>query len=575
MKKIWTLWCLLLLCGSLWAGEKLTDQLQFPAEFVQVNQLDDLTDGSWYALGGINVYGHLVFMSNAIQPNGKLYGFNMKNEPTEVQHFKNNYYIWQIVHIDDLHIALRSQRTSEYLTRKKENGLGLELCGNLTSAAHWRLGKSKKGHFLLSDPMDPDRTLSVSSQFLSGDVVGYFDNYETPDTPELYIYKKPGRMIDIPGHVDLPKEGQRIALFDEKLVRLRDGSSREVRDEALIDGTLAPDSEMDIWQCHLKGGSRFVLERDGNYLGYELYESAEPSVWEINHGYICTVEEMPRYLCFDIQTSRWQLLSSALARATAHWVAVAAPPHRQVNSQGICRLSGGWSASALSALDWQGVRCLDLTALVLPAYAQNFVTLAETPNLPIFVTESSSVHVPSSWNFVVCCGKTNHLLRPTTLVDRAPFYTDRSFEVSEGQLEYLREAVTDEGWQTLCLPFAARSVSGELAHFVSFTGGELVFTPSVEVHAGMPYLVRVAAGLPLRIVSSACTVAPRCTETAQMCGTYEGFSVQNGQSGTYFLATEGLRFDEAATGSFLPPFRAFVHISSSDNVFPLHIKLSR
>lgn len=575
MRKLWTLWCMLLLCGSLWAGETLTDELQLPADFVQVKELDDLTDESWYAFGGTNVYGHLVFMSNHIQSNGKLYGCNMEKEPTEVQRFKNEDYIWQMIHIDATHIALKSQRTGEYLTRKKEDGLGLELCEQLTSAAHWRLSKGKKGHFLLSAPMDPDRTLSVSSQFASGDAVGYFDNYEIPDTPELYIYKKPGRMIDIPGHVDLPKEGQRIALFDEKLVRLRDGSSREVRDVALTDGTLAPESEMDIWQCHLKGGSRFVLERDGGYLGYELCESAELSVWQINHGYICTVEETPRYLCYDAQTSRWQLLPPASARITAHWVAVAEPPHRQVDAQGVCRLSGGWSASALAALDWNGVRCLDLTALVLPVYAQDFETLADTPNLPIFVAESSSDHVPSGWNFVVSCGKTNRLLRPTTLTDRTPFYTDRPFEVSEGQLEYVREAVNDEGWQTLCLPFPAQSVSGELAHFTSYAGGELNFAPSLEVHAGTPYLVRVAAGLPLRIVSSAGTVVPQCTATAQMSGTYEGLSVQDGQNGHYFLSAEGMRFDEAAAGSFLPPFRAFFHISSAGNAFPLHIKMSK
>lgn len=575
MKKLWTLWCLLLLCGSILADETHTEELQLPADFVQVSQPDDLKDENWYAFGGINLEGHLVYMSNSVLRNGKLSGCDMKAAPTEVQRFTNDYYIWRIVRIDATQIALKSLRTGEYLTRKKENGLGLRFLKELTPASHWRTGKGKNGHLILADPVNPERALSVSSQFSGNGANCNFDNYEISDTPELLIYKKPGRTIDIPGHVDLPKEGQRLALFDENRVRLRDGSSREVRDVALADGTLAPAPEMDIWQCRLKGGNRFVLERDGAYLGYELCESADPSVWQINHGYICTDEDSPRYLCYDAQASRWQLLPPDLARTTAHWGAVAESPYRQVNAQGVCRLSGGWSAPDLSALDWQGIRCLDLTALALPVYAQDFVTFAETPNLPVFVAESSSAYVPSGWNFVVSCGTSNRLLRPTTLTDRSPFYTDRPFEVSEGQLEYVREAVNDEGWQTLCLPFAARSVSAELAHFTSYAGGELVFAPSVEVRAGTPYLVRVAAGMPLRVVSSAGKVVPQCTATAQMCGTYERMSVRSGQNGHYYLSAEGVSFDEAAPGSSLPPFRAYLRLSRSMHIAPMHIKMSK
>ena len=575
MKPFKYFFCLLLgCCLSLLetaVAQRVSDGLELPADFVRVKQLSELTTEGWYTLGGVDVEGHLVYMMNEVLSNRKMDAINSLREPPESQRFQNTRLIWRMVRLDNNSIALQSGLDGTFLTRKHDGELGLQLTNKQTEQARWQVRTGKFGDFLLADPTAPNRTLSVITNMNGQGTYSCFDNYSQSDSPGLCIYKKPQRAIEVPGYVELPAEGQRLVLYDEQQFRQLDGGAASVHDYALADGTLAPDGEMDIWTCRYRGMHHFVLERDGIFLTYDLVAGSQADEWQILKGYLCTVEEQPRYLCYDAPSSRWTVRMADEAAAMAHWAAVAASPQRQVDGAGVCRLYGGWSASALSALDWQGVRCLDLTAISLPLQARDFSGVAETANLPVFVSEKSQDLVPGSWNFVVTCGIKNRLLRPTMLVDGASFYTDRAFSVEAGQMEYVRECTGEDEWQTLCLPFDVRSPEVPLAVLVGCTGEALEFEPVTEVKGGCPCLIPTSGMSGFSVSSEACTVAAGCGRMAVMQGSYQEILVQPGKSG-FFLAPGGMSFDQAAPGSHLAPFRAYLVFNPDKYADSLHIQ---
>lgn len=549
------------------------EELAFPAEVVRVTQETQLSEEQLCVLGGRDTKGHFSFMTPQLLSNHKLHGVYTGQEPSSTYMLQDGQYLWYLLRSGQKNVVLRSVRTGLYLTRKAGGKLGLIFQKVPESRSEWLLTQGSADRFVLSDPEYPERSLSLYVSPGQGVPDYYFDNYSMPDSPELYIYQLAGGEALLPGSVELPSEGQRLALFDDRRVRMRDGSAAEVYDCTLLDGTLAPQPEMDVWQCHLCGGQRFTLGRQGRYLNYELKEDIHPVEWQIANGHICTVEAEPRYLCFDADNRTWHLSPASEARATAHWIPVSADPLRTVDRQGVCRLSGGWTASRLSAVSWQGVRCMDLTSIVLPLHASAFLSRPDGSNIPVFVHESAVKHLPSAWSFVVSCGAENRLLCHTVLSDGVPCYTDRPFVVGEGQMEYSRAACSDEGWQTLCLPFTGRLASATLAVLDSYVAGELRFVPADHLQAGLPGIVRVATGVPLRVVSEACTFTSAGMSGQVMRGTTTGMTLKDGQIPSYFLAPDGMSFERAAPESHLSPFRAYILLQSAVQPFQHRVRV--
>ena len=559
MKQLFSIFFFALLWGSLvlYAQDE-TEQLELPTDFMRIQQQSELEDLGWYTCAIQNAEGKLVFMTHTLLKNKKMDALCSTTGPKEIIEFTNKRLLWKISRPDDMHIVLQDAETLNYLARKTDNALGLKFEASPSKLAQWVLTSGETpGTFVLADPSDSDRILSFTSTVTGNGVYYNYDNYKNFEGSEFYFYKKPQRLVEIPGHVTRPAQGQRIVLYDNRCMRLQNGQAEEVKHYALADGSLAPCADMDIWTCHWRGTNGFVLEREGSYLDYTLQPVPAETPWQIVRGYICTQEEEPRYLCYDSNGRSWLLCTADEARHTAHWAPVAQEPLMQCATNGVCTLTGGWDAVALAEIDVASIRCLDLTGVPLPLQSLPFVSFSPSSNIPIFVNSEYAEYAPSSWHFVVSCSDQNRLMRHTLLTDRMPFFTDRPIAVEQGQLEYVREAQSDDSWQTLCLPFAAQTAGVELASYVSMTEGRLKFESASSLQGGVPYLVRCKAGLALRFQSSRGVLTPQCVETSDFKGTFADVTINEGQIRQYFLSEDGKSFDEAAPSSHLAPFRAY------------------
>ena len=124
---------------------------------------------------------------------------------------------------------------------------------------------------------------------------------------------------------------------------------------------------------------------------------SERCIWRVVNGQVRTAEAKARFLCFDAQTKRWFVANEEVAQTTALFATVAPAAAMSVDDEGICRLSGGWGADALAALDCERVNVLDLTEAVLPRKARGFERLPAERNVPVFVREADGEMAKAIW----------------------------------------------------------------------------------------------------------------------------------------------------------------------------------
>lgn len=568
MKHLFTLITTLGLLFSIIPVKASISTPQLPATLNRVTALSQVTEGCLIALAGTDHEGNLLLLTSQLLNNAKMQGYQTHVAPGEQLQATQTGHLWRVQKNDEGGIALEAADERGWLTRRKDGALGMCLKPTATASAQWILAEGKNGLFRLKEVGQTNRELSEGSSYINGRYYYYFDNYVAYDECKLYIYKIPEKFSDQTGNCTLPDAGSHIVLTGGDFVRLTSGNALQADDLKLCDGTMAPAENLDSWLVERPTDHTFVLTNSqGHHLNYNLQTATATAEWQIKNGLLCTAEEEPRYLCFDEIQKQWVVLADKAAETAqalgAGMTTLAPQPQIQRDEKGCCRLSGGWSATALAQLPLEGVGCLDLTALTLPMKARAFEGKEAQGNFPIFVAEQMAGNVPASWHMAVACGSTNRLIAPAELTDRMPFYTDRPFEVKAGQLHYTRQAGSQAGWQTLCLPFAAKLPARYKAGtLLKADADSLHFAPVTELEAGKSYLVYME-NESLMLESQNGIIEPTPFNLTQFKGCYQQYEVADTERGIYLLVPGANQFRQAAATSRLAPFRARLQLSDA------------
>lgn len=539
------------------------------ARFVRLGSADAVTPGARYIVSSIDEFGVLRYLSASISSNKKAVTYKHSAGPEAEVTCTEPLVIWTLEAQPDGQMALRHSASGKYLQRLTNGALGLTLTASPDGRAAWTLERLGHDAFVLRDATADNRALQ-----LRGDkaTAVYFDNYTYAGTPQaLYLYRELTDFTHVQGPNVQPAVGSQWVLAQTGRVRTAQGAAADATDCLLANGTLCPSQPGAAYTVQAAGSEGYALQADdGTYLGYDLMPQTQPAAWLLERGKWRTAEAQPRYLC-TLPNGEWQTLDADAATrqgaSPAVLCALADAPTSALNAQGVLRLQGGWSASALAAVSFKGVRCLDLTPTSLPLAARAFEQEAETPNLPVFVPAAEQSVVPAAWPFVVACGAEGHALLTTVqLVDRAPFFTDRPFQVQAGQMTYSREGWHDANFQTLCLPFPA-TVSPDFSLYVT-TGCDadrVLFDPvSATLPACTPCLVRYrsasAYGSSCAFQSAAGTVpvTPSQAAAGLLRGTFAPCVQAADATTVYYLHAAGTAFVLPAAGSRLSPFRAML-----------------
>lgn len=553
---------LLLFCTSCphLAASDLSGKL--PATFVRVGGLDALTGEGLYVLGAIDLKGRLVLLSTTALKAQKMKGTNLNHGLKDELPVATDSEVWTLKRGKGNEIRLCAANGKGWLTRTAAGKLGLALRAAESDLCTWQASEAAGGGFLLADPAANGRSLSVASVYSATLPPHVFDNYSSPDTPVLHVFKLPESYSDTAGPAVLPDEGAVLALTARHFVRLNGGTAQQADEAMLCNGTLAPLDGLETWTAARPDSRTFTLhDGRGNYLGYDLQATSRPSTWQVANGHICTTEEVPRFLCFDSAQAQWKVAREEDAQIPAGLASVAPAPQLTCDEAGVCRLTGGWRATDLARISLEGVRCIDLTQTALPLRAKAFEQMDAASNVPVFVKEEQTDFVPVSWKFAVSCGKTNRLMHLTELTDREPFYTDRDFQIEAGQLFYVRTAAESDSWQTLCLPFPFQAPAGtDVCRLTSTAGDSLHYETAGETEAGHPCLIRIHGTSSVRLESRAGSVEKTPASGEPLCGTYLPYTVGRTEDKTFLLAPGTNEFRQAAAGSQLPPFRAYLKL---------------
>lgn len=565
---------LILSCAALCSFPyKGTAQELLPAVFQRVTGLSQVSSTGYCMIGALNENGQLHFMSTQATSKNKLLGVKDTEGVRNTLEGSEAKLVWQIKMAEPgictLTDALGGKGT---LRRVDDQKLGLSFSAEADELSLWNIEENGNGTFRLSAPSQPASSRNLAISRISDTAYG-FDNYATSNSRELYLFMRQ--------ETTTLHDGMTVALGHRDYYRDRDGQPHSTETLLLTDRTIAPDDDLATYTVGLlaEGGFTLYDAERGGYLDYGLTLSANAAEWQTADGYIQTCEPSPRRIGFLPQERWWSVLSpeayeSAEAEA-AVLHPVAEPPQREDADNGVCTLSGGWSADALRSITCDRVRCLDLTQIALPQQAKDFENLPSESNIPIFLKESEAQHAPASWRFVVKCGKDEN--SPTTtllLSDRQSLYTDRRITFATGTLYYRRRFPAGRKWQTICLPFKADVPENcELLQFGGIDDdGILTFEPAQEIKPQTAYIISLRHDAPAQgklvdfINTAPCVLTPDVTATPPFEGTFQNQSITSSSERIYMLHPDGSQFIAAGPGSSLPAFRAWIRPESNTNM---------
>lgn len=242
-------------------------------------------------------------------------------------------------------------------------------------------------------------------------------------------------------------------------------------------------------------------------------------------------------------------------------------PSYSLDSLSLLTLSGGWSYARLSDLN------LTENALAL------FFTDAETPdtlplldlsetNCLIYLDSSSSVVLSDDQTGVV---RGSELLRGWQLCDRKPFFVPQSFTTSDSVLITYSRTFSDEGWQTLFIPFEPASLPLTYQTVIAVTDEQARLNDTDSV-AYRPLLCQLTSSAPetLTFTSLPQTILPtsdvsdrQSVTGGYFCGVAQTYEVTSSDI-VYALSedSDGSSFTQAAAGSTISPFRAYLKLDS-------------
>lgn len=536
-----------------------------PATFRRVTNLSQANSTGYYLIGALNENGDLHFMSTRLNNKNKLLGIKDAQGVRNAVEVNDPKIVWQIA-VTEPGICTLTDGTGGKgtLRRTADNKLGLNFHAETDELSLWKVEAEGDGTFRLSAPSLPTSSRNLAISRINDKDYG-FDNYSTSNSHRLYLYQKQETALLL--------DGMTVALGSREYYRDKEGTAKPTDSLLLADHTLAQTEDMRTYSVGMQPDGSFTLSAAETecFLDYSLQLSATAARWRATDGYIETCEASPRRIAFLPHTRQWDVISPESHEAddaeTAILHPVAESPQRQDTDNGVCILSGGWGASALSHISCEGINCLDLTQIALPQRATDFASLPLESNIPIFVKESETSYAPPSWRFVVACGTGgNSPTMSLLLSDRHSLYTDRPIKFAAGTLHYRRRFTEGHKWQTLCLPF--RADVPENCRLLQYGGsdetGTLTFLPAQEIEPQKAYIVCLNSDAPPigKLVdfsnTDECVLSPEKTATPPFEGTWQNLSVTSSAERIYMLYPGGKQFVLAAPGSSLPAFRAWL-----------------
>ena len=161
--------------------------------------------------------------------------------------------------------------------------------------------------------------------------------------------------------------------------------------------------------------------------------------------------------------------------------------------------------------------------------------------------------MPETWPFVIA---ENLLLKDVYLQDKEPIYVPYPFNLDGQTITYEREMI-DGNWETLCLPFTVNDwpKSFDVQELVKITQNgtklDLGFDKAQKIQANQPVILRGKGKLKLQAREG-------LVVTQEAEGIFRGNYDSKDINQAYLLSNDGNTFVNAASGSHLSPFRAYI-----------------
>ncbi len=488
--------------------------------------------------------------------------------------------VWHIQMQSDGNYLIRSASTSKVLSRKANKELGLLLESYKSKAlSEWTITADGSGSFIANYAENGYRTLTCA---YPNEQVVCFDNYAEGEP--LYIYKRISTNAPDQGTISVPKDGASVALVSGN-VAYDAVALKSVPTEGflLTDSTYATDGAFSRFVCKTAtdDAKAFSLKSEisDTYLSGDFTLTPEPALWQLRDGSLIgysSVDDV-RYVCYSAALDKWLLLTKEEQKEQAAQLAtigfLSPTPTSNLAEDGTMSLTGGWSAEALSQLDFSSATNLDLTGISLPVKARSFADTPPTANFPIFVANESSSAIPDDWHFVVVVNDNKYCLHKSTeLADGEAYYSPCDITLGNAQLTYTRKPIEGTAWQTVCIPFAVTDLPQNAQFYIikDQNANEMVLQSVSHLEAGKPYLFRSAneesgfsAEEVLQFICKEGNLIGSATESNGLQGVYSLFKVEQGASDAYMLNPSTSAFQRAATGSRLKPFRAFLRTANN------------
>lgn len=525
-------------------------------ERVQVN--DELEHGATYLIGSVVNEGEMYFLTsnkegkkaNKLKAKQLSKGEQGKLLPTAEC-------LWRIECDDTGRLCLQTAEDGLYLKRKNNESTDLLLVDAVSADCSWYGKQNADGTFHLYATNEQQRQLIVDQNTTGGYSYANYSTYYIKDR-SLVIYKKAETQSGVNKQ---PAHGQVVCLAspDGMQVCAENGGTMLAEDGILQDGSMARMEGLGVWSVEYIDKSSFALKGNSGYLSYNMIERDEKCAWIIDNGWLYTAEEEPRYMIFN--GMEWTLTKDKPQRDNAvRLVGVADVPTQRVDENGACQLEGGWTASQLSGISLDGVRCLDLTAISIPLNAKTFSQQPTASNMMIYVKESERTVAQSVWHWVVACGELGNVLcdERIELIDKQPLFTDRDVEVKDGQIVYVRTNIPKDQWQTFSLPFNAEVKEGNVYRLIEEKSGELVFEKVVQMMNDEGYIGMADSDGQVCFSSMAGIIKAHIDTSTMLQGTTEVRVVGPTDGVIFMLHPTEQCFKHAAVGSRLSPFRAYL-----------------
>lgn len=560
-------------------ASSMTGTFERIKDVAEISSADYFLIGSW-AQYGDNVRTFNLASSSFLSSNKKkLKALPYANGAEKRIVCKDPTLVWNIKNVDENYV-ITSAESGKVLSRIANDKLGLQLgVYQNNSLSEWEITSENSGAFVVGHTKYGKRNLSC--EYPNGTEV-CFDNYA--DGGPLYIYKQISTSVPEEGTIDVPKNGTCVAIMVEAgAYRIDMPGTVSIDGFLLTDGTYASDGTYSRFICQISDDDTKAFSLKGadgtHYLGTDFTLTSEPALWQLRDGKLVdysSIDNM-RYACYDTERQKWLLLSKDEQKGqevqNVMIGTISAAPTSTLADDGTMSLSGGWSAKALSQLDFGVATSLNLTEATLSLKARSFTSKPNTANFPIFIASDVTSVVPDVWNFVVVADESGyHLYKETQLSDKEPFASPFEIAVSNSQMTYTRKPIEGTAWQTICIPFAVSElpVSAKFYEIQELSDNELTLKSVSKLKAGLPYLFRssneetgFSSTEVLNFQSSEGALLGAPSNNNGLQGNFSEFKVESGETGIFMLNPTTSTFQRAAANSTLKPFRAFLHSANN------------